>query len=226
MISAVVFDLDDTIYNYKELHEVAINKVFTSISNKYRFDILEVKNAFEKSKNEVHDCLCGTGAMHNRSLYFLKTYEKLGITPLTDSLISYEEYWDYILANMKCNLGVIDFLKYLNKRKIKIGICTDLTCVIQLKKIKQLNIELYIDAIVTSEEVGEEKPSSKMYELICKKLKTKKKDILYIGDSLEKDYYGPSRYGMNSILYSNIDLPHIHSFTDFEEVKEMLYNGE
>ena len=98
--------------------------------------------------------------------------------------------------------GILCFL-------IKIAICTDLTAQIQHRKIMQLGLVPYIDVLVTSEEAGSEKPNERIYELTFAKLQIlisdiKKSECLFVGDSQEKDVNAPFRFGMDSVLFTNM----------------------
>ena len=107
------------------------------------------------------------------------------------------------------------------------GICTDLTVHIQHRKIRKLRIDEYIDAIVTSEEAGVEKPDFKMYNKILEKLDVNPEEALFIGDSLKKDVLGPMEYGMKALwLYSKTGKDKYQSIQNFDELLEILKNGK
>ncbi len=136
----------------------------------------------------------------------------------------YEEYWTYILDNMKLNEGVLQLLEFCKKNKIKIGICTDLTVHIQHRKIRKLGIDKFIDAIVTSEEAGVEKPNFKIYDKILKKLDVIPQEALFIGDNLKKDVLGPIEYGMKAFWFSNDYNNKCRSVQNFSKILEILKN--
>ena len=87
-------------------------------------------------------------------------------------------------------------------KKNNIAILTDLTAQIQHRKIRRLNIEEYIDYFVSSEEAGEEKPSSQIFQVLMEKIGCKKDEVIMIGDSFEKDVEGAKRFGINSLWYA------------------------
>ena len=66
------------------------------------------------------------------------------------------------------------------------------------KKLKHLELLDYINCLVTSEEVGIEKPNEDMFNRIIKKTKFKTNDILMIGDSFDNDIIG----SIQSNIYS------------------------
>ena len=122
--------------------------------------------------------------------------EYMNINPLDNALKIYDCYWENFLSKMKLFDGVINLIK---KYQGKICLVTDLTAHIQYRKIKKLNLDHYINLIVSSEECGKEKPNPNMFTLGLKKLQLTKNDICMIGDNYDKDIYGASSLGIKSI---------------------------
>lgn len=226
MIKAIIFDLDDTLYSYNELNKQGINEICNYTCEKLKIEKEKFYEAFDKAKKQVKDTLGGVASSHNRLLYCQKTLENLKENPFSIALEMYEVYWQYILKNMKLNANALEVLKFCKQKKIKIGICTDLTAHIQHRKIRKLGIDEYIDAIVTSEEVGVEKPNFKMYNKILEKLNVLSGETLFVGDSLKKDVLGSVEYGMKALWYSKINNEKCHSIQNFDELLEILKNGK
>ena len=201
MIKAVVFDLDNTIYNYDECHIVAMKQLEEYVCDKYGVNKVDFRKNFELAKVEVKKLLGNTGASHNRMLYMQIFLEKINQSPVEDALELYDIYWRAMLEKMTPFKYVMPLMKQLKHRKIEIGILTDLTAHIQHRKIKKLCITEYIDAIVTSEEVGAEKPSSIAFSRIIQKLHCNPEEILMIGDSQKKDIDGAVNVGMRGMLF-------------------------
>lgn len=57
MIKAVVFDLDNTIYNYDECHIVAMKQLEEYVCDKYGVNKVDFRKNFELAKVEVKNCL-------------------------------------------------------------------------------------------------------------------------------------------------------------------------
>ena len=216
MIKAVVFDLDNTVYNYDECHSVAMYRLQDYACNQYKIGKEEFEMCFNSARKEVKSLLGNTGAAHNRMLYMQIFLEKIKCNPVDGTLELYDVYWNTMLEQMKPFPYVISLMKWLKQNSILIGILTDLTAHIQHRKIKILGIESYIDAIVTSEEVGEEKPSLRAFNRIKEKLQCDENEILMLGDSKCKDIDGAVRAGMHAILFTLAD-------TDVMREKVMEY---
>ena len=65
-----------------------------------------------------------------------------------------------------------------------------------MRKLVYLEIDSLVDYLVTSEEVGVEKPSEKMFDKACSLVGVEPKDIWMIGDDPAKDLVGAEKYGI------------------------------
>lgn len=226
MYKAIIFDLDDTLYAYESLNEAAISALQDYTCNTFGVSDEEFNNAYSWARKETKKLLAETGASHNRMLYCQKTLEYLGKKPTKGALDMYEVYWGYMLRNMKLREGALEILEYCANQNIKIGICSDLTAQIQHRKLKQLGIINYVDAIVTSEEAGAEKPAPIMFQMILNKLGVKPKEAVYVGDSLKKDIMGAEAEGIEALWLSNEKSENYKTILSFEEIKGVLDGSE
>ena len=205
MIKAVLFDLDDTLYEYEPVHQKALGEVYKVFNKKIRKISKErFKRLFNLSKIEIKQELSGTASSHNRILYFQRLIEKTHNTVNPEITLNlYNTYWNSFLRNMKLRGDVIFTLKKLKRDGFKIVIVSDLTTNIQLRKIHKLKITPYVDYLVTSEEAGSEKPHPIMFLLPLKKLNMLPQEIIFVGDNKGKDITGANAVGMETILISN-----------------------
>ena len=64
----------------------------------------------------------------------------------------------------------------------------------------KLGISHFFDAVVTSVDVGKEKPSREMFIAALETLGLKPDEALMVGDDLEKDIFGAKRIGIDGVL--------------------------
>ena len=106
----IIFDLDNTIYDYNLCHNTAINEVFDYlIQNNNSLNIEYIKRVYEDISIKLKFELTNTASSHNKSIYFKQLLEKLNIgfslfLPINNI------YWEIFYKNMVCYEGVIDFL--------------------------------------------------------------------------------------------------------------------
>ena len=192
----ILLDIDNTLYAYEPCHAAAL----AACQGELGMDTDIFTTAYKTAKKTVQDRLNQTAAMHNRQLYFQVFIEQtIGRTDVEKSLALYATYWHTFLDNMTPFNWVIPFFKDCQHRQIPICLLTDLTVHIQLQKCVRLGISPYIHALVTSEEVGIEKPHRNMFEHGLQKLACHAHDAVMIGDSLTKDIHGAQELGIKTI---------------------------
>lgn len=201
MIKAVIFDLDDTLYEYGPLDQEAWGKVRGMVCEELGISVSAYEEAYSYGRRETKRQLGNVAASHNRLLYCQKTLEYLGRNPAPLSLQMYETYWGTFLEKMRLFDGVREFMDRMHKQGITMMICTDLTAHIQHRKIEALGITEDIKYLVTSEEAGREKPAPEIFALCLEKLKRKPEEVCCIGDSLERDVKAALNAGMHAVQF-------------------------
>lgn len=97
----------------------------------------------------------------------------------------------------------------------------------------QLGVAPFLDFVVFSEEAGVSKPDGLIFQAALRKVgncKLKPREVLHIGDDVEKDYFGAKSSGWNSIvlnrksLSSNefINVPKADICKDFDELEKVF----
>ena len=195
---AIIFDIDNTLYNYTECHEKGLNKVFNHIEENYFIKKDALQKVYDKITTKVKYELDGTASSHNKAIYFKKIIEYFNLDfYIVDTL--QKIYWKQFLEEIIEFEGVTQFIRWNHELGIKIGILTDYETEYQIQKLQRLYILKYIDVIVTSEEVGIEKPSAQMFQTMLQKMNLRHDEVIMIGDSYSKDIAGA--YNMDILSY-------------------------
>ncbi len=203
-IRGVLFDLDNTLYSYREPSEAGISgayRKFIDLKGAGRASRKVFEDAYLASRAEIHKELSGTASSHNRILYFQRLLEKLGSRASPREILALNsEYWRAFLSKMRLVGGARELLSKLRTKGLKIGILTDLTTEIQLRKLEKLGISQYVDFVVTSEEAGNDKPHSVMFFLALRKMGLPPEKVAIVGDNPVADIEGAKYVGMVTIL--------------------------
>lgn len=203
MLKGVIFDLDDTLYDYQTANKIAEDYILMYMADQYQLDNKVVKEAVNHGKRMTKQLLTEGAAQHSRLLYYQHALEVLEVNPVGKAWRLECLFWDKFLDRIELYSGVKDVLDWLKEKNIKIGICTDLTAGIQHQKLIKLGLDKYVDALVTSEEIGYEKPDKRMFQQVLDKLKLEKNDVVMVGDSWDKDVQGAVAMGIKSIWKQN-----------------------
>lgn len=193
---AGIFDLDDTLYSYRVAHPMAMSVVCQLGCERTGLDNATFNTAFVKARSLVKGRLGNVGASHNRLLYFQNLLEILGEQPVGLALELFDCYWEVLLEKMTLFPGVMQLFEEMKKRDMVIAICSDMTSVIQFRKLIKLGISEFIDVVVTSEESGLEKPDESSFRLCLEKLNVNADECFFVGDSYQKDVLGAMRLDM------------------------------
>lgn len=201
MIKAVIFDLDDTLYDYKALERAAFECVGELVRERLGVSEEQCGEAFMRARHATKEMLGETATSHSRMLYFQKTLEYLDIRPLYLALEMYETYWGFFLDNMSLYPGARELLEALHEKYIRVGVCTDLLAHIQHRKLRRLGMMDDVDCLVTSEEAGVEKPAPGIFKLCLEKLRLPPEVVCFVGDNLERDVKGAMAAGLQAIWF-------------------------
>ena len=176
MIRAVIFDIDNTMYNFDRAHAAAMEALFRYGNQALSLEPGSMKEGLSAAQKLILDRLgTNSSAIHNRLIRFQTFLESMKNVDLTKALEMYHTYWDTLLAVMEPEPG--------------------------LKDLEKLGVLDQLSFIVTSEEAGEEKPSPEFFRLCVEKAGCKAEECVFIGDSLKKDVEGAEKSGLYGIWY-------------------------
>lgn len=201
-IKGVLIDIDNTLYSYDFAHQAALKITYgTLIKEKVLLDtsFAEFCEKYRKKRNEVTKRLKAQGACRSRLFAFQALFEEMQIPQAFNRALSYENlYWETLIKNAKLNSGAHQFLKKCHIQNVSICAISDMQAHFQIQKLQKLEIDRLIDYLVTSEEVGEEKPSSIIFETALRKLNLSASEVVMVGDSIEKDIKGAENMGIKA----------------------------
>jgi FMN phosphatase YigB (HAD superfamily) len=196
MFRNVNFDIDDTLYNaenaYKEAYE-AVERFL--VDNNYSYTDLQISREIVKIKSPHN---------RNRLYYFLEAVKQPEL-----ALKCYDIYYETLYSSIKPFNGVKELFDLFQQENVTIRCITDFDTVIQLNKLKKLDLLKQVNYVLTSEETLTEKPSQLMFPL--------QYSGLMIGDSYKKDIRGALQARWCAI--------HICSKTQFEASDKLLTFG-
>lgn len=186
-VKTILLDLDNTCYEYEPCHVAALAE-FKKATENITGSIPDFDNKYKEAQQQVKNRIPTSAASHSRILYAQALFEILGRTDghIHAPLIE-KAYWDTFLKTMKKSVGLNDFLANCRKSGKTIVVVSDLTTRVQCQKLVALNIAESIDFLVTSEEVGTEKPDPKPFLIALEKAKSDTKTSIVIGDNYERD---------------------------------------
>lgn len=193
MIKAILFDLDETLISHSQQLRLFIRTQY----NKYE----QLKRIPFENWEERFVTLDQNGYV-TKDVVYNKLVEEFSIqTPSSEELYNHfiEEFHYYVVPFPNAE----KILVRLRNHGIKTGIITNGGHLIQTRKIKQIGFQKLVDVILTSEEMGTEKPDSEIFLHAVKKLNVAPENCLFVGDHPVNDVAGAKRAGMTAAWVKN-----------------------
>ena len=189
-IKLIGFDLDDCLFDSTGLSERArIKGIDAMINLGLKID---KKKAVRILKEIVKEYGSNSSKHYN---YFIRR-----LNQMEDGIdnISYNDSYKYIAAavmayhtekvnSIKLYDDVENSLEKLKELSIKTAIITDGIPIKQYEKILRLKIDILIDLVVISDEIGIKKPNPELFNYCLKKFEVKGQETIYVGDRIDKD---------------------------------------
>ena len=199
MTKCVVFDLDDTLYEFTPCHASALGRVREAVRRSglcpdmAKWETAHA-NAFRwQFANHGRESSC-----HNRGIRFQRALEELGL-PVGMAADLEALYWNSMLERMVPAPGALALLSRLKSGGVRVGVGTNMTAHWQLRKVVRLGIDKFVDFAVTSEEAGAEKPAPGFFALVVEKAGVPASQCMFVGDNVEHDARGASAAGMRGV---------------------------
>lgn len=228
MIRAVLFDIDNTLYSYDRAHRTAYAAL-----KRYCQEALDLDperfEALHKSASRTLAQRSGMGpVIHNRLIRYQLMLEAAGL-PIRRAPVMAELYWTGLLGAMEPTPGANAAIRAMKARGLSVGIATNMTADRQFDKLERLGLLPLVDFMVTSEELGAEKPDPRLFLLCAEKAGCRPEDCAFVGDSLEKDALAAAKVGMLGIWYhpEPVSPPEgILRLGDFSQLPDLILSTE
>lgn len=205
-LKGLLIDIDNTLYDYSTAHAVALSTVSGAFQRLCPGTLPseEFHKRYRASRTSVTQRLLGQGACRSRFLAFQELLEQLGVPGAYVLAGELEDaYWGALIEAMQPNHALIDRIRAARAEGCKICAVTNMQARIQVAKLIKLGLEQTIDYLVTSEEVGCEKPSTLMFTTALEKLGLDASQAIMIGDSQTDDIEAAQRIGLKTCRITN-----------------------
>lgn len=225
-IKHIFFDLDRTLWDFERNSEAVLSQLISiygleakckattaEIISKYR----EVNQELWKQYNRQE-----IGKEQLRSSRFTKTlahfnYHFLGFgIQLEKEYIERSPYQTHLID------GALEILEYLAVN-YKLYVLTNGFAEVQHIKLRQTNLDKYFQHVFISEEIGHQKPDSRIFEAALKKVNALPQECIMIGDDHYGDVQGAMDAGWHAVHFSPEEVlagnhTHIRSLHELREL--------
>ena len=196
MTKAVFFDIDDTLVDTSSFADLARHAAIESMCNNGL--PLEPEEAYDVLKDIIKE----KGSNYSKHFNIL-TEEVLGKEDPLLVAIGMTTYHNVKFALLRPFPRTSAILIYLKSKGYKLGAITNGITIKQWEKLVRLNLYHFFDIVITSEEVGVEKPDPEIYIEACRRMACDVKKSIMIGNKLDVDCMGAVNAGMSAILVNS-----------------------
>ena len=213
-IKAVLFDLDDTLFDrsktFSQFCDYVIESYFLEATN--TSVALTVKEFMIRIDNNGY---------YDRNLFYHDVIERWKLNCTVQQL---EEGWLEIIGKFAvAESHSLHALEHLSKSYI-LGIVTNGSSLMQNRKIDGLGIRRYFNTIIISDDLGIRKPETQIFIHACKTMNICPEDVAFVGDNYEIDIVGAEHAGLYPIFYNKYECrePNSHSINRLDSLVSLL----
>ncbi|HUF22489.1 MAG TPA: HAD-IA family hydrolase [Vicinamibacterales bacterium] len=227
--SAVLIDLDDTLFDHRASARRALESAAACdpVLGAVAFDTLEARHRLilEDLHRRVLDGHITVDQA--RAMRFRTLIEEQGDTcddPRLDRITA--AYRAAYQSGWACLAGARDLLAELKRREARIAIVTNNVVSEQVAKLKRLEIDTFVDALVVSEAVGISKPAAGIFSHALAELGAAAGDAVMIGDSWSADIEGARGAGLRAVWFNPRRAPRPAGRPEVAEIESLEPAGE
>lgn len=184
MLRAILFDLDDTLYDLKAHWSACLRIALADAACATPYDLDTLVHRALTAKiwiNQMPDFLRAEGVTDPRLI--------------DNTFVRYRDIW---FETLTLDPDAPTLLTALGAR-YRLGLVTNGPSWSQRPKIERFDLASYMHAIVVSEEVGVAKPDPQIFHIALRALAVAPDEALFVGDSPENDLRGAAQAGMPAI---------------------------
>lgn len=210
MVRAVLFDLDDTIFDHRETSRRALSALRASFLELRRFPLDELEQRHTRVLEELHQ----GGVMQGfvsvdaaREERFRRLWRQAG-AEATDAVSrgAASLYRRTYLAERCLVPGSAELLRAI-KPFAPIGIVTNNVLAEQEDKLRQFGLRSLVDELVVSAEEGVSKPDPVIFQRALARLGCEASEAVMVGDAWATDIVGATAAGIRAIWLNRRSLP-------------------
>lgn len=196
MYTTLLFDIDDTLLDFQDAEEQALDKLFIEmgvpLDEKVKDAYKEMNRGFWRQHEQGK--LSRQELLDTRFSLFFDTVGKKVNGPETEA-----RYRHYLNQGHKLIENGLDVVKRLSKTK-ELYVVTNGVSETQHQRLQQSGLAPYFQKFFISEEMGVHKPMKEYFDIVFDEIPhVDKKQTVIIGDSLTSDIKGGQTAGIDTV---------------------------
>jgi len=205
LITSILFDVDDTLYDQQQPFRNAVTSCFPQIAHK---DLTALYLRFRVHSDEQFGRVLENEWTLDHFRYFRLTHSltDLGYLPITiEESCKFQLCYEQELDAITLHPEVESTLNYLSTLPVKLGIITNGPTDHQQKKLDQLQLTRWIkpEHMIISQATGYQKPQLEIFQLAETAFALDPETTLYVGDNFDNDVVGCKKAGWQALWFNH-----------------------
>lgn len=204
IVRAVLFDLDDTLFDHYYCTRAALQAVQASHEGLAAMPFDALERAHATFLEQLHkDVMVGRLPIDDaRRERFRRLCGALGVAADEQVVnMAAAAYRNAYIAARRAMAGAAVLLP-LVKARARVGIVSNNLLEEQQEKLRQCALDPFVDALVVSEEVGISKPDPGIFRVALERLGCDAGETVMVGDSWPADVLGARAAGIRAIWFN------------------------
>ena len=202
MIRAVLFDLDDTLFDHRRSARAALEAVHRDHAAELDFAELERHHGIYLEEMHLEVLAGRIGLDDARRERFRKVFRALGVTlDAADVDAVASAYRGGYMSARRALDGAASLLAALRPHA-RIAIVTNNLLQEQQDKLAHCGLAPLVDVLIASEDVGVSKPDPRIFRIALDRAGVEPSEAVMVGDAWENDVAGARRAGIRAVWFN------------------------
>lgn len=199
----LLFDLDDTLWNFKENSKAALQNIFDDYDLQHYYPTFDEYFSRFEEHNKALWQLYGRQQITKSFLHVERFLAPLRPFGILDTSLAGEmgtAYLDRCAEKTATMPHALETLASLRSH-FDLSIISNGFGEVQYKKLNRSKLSPYFSHVFLSEIIGHHKPNPEFFEAVLNELCASKGECLVIGDNYEADIMGAMNFGLDQVYY-------------------------
>jgi putative hydrolase of the HAD superfamily len=209
MVKAVLFDLDDTLFDHRCCSGQALAKLHAAHPAFQALPFSEFERLHTAYLDEIHPKVqTGEIALDDaRQQRFRRLFETVGVVPDEEVVVrAASAYRDGYRQIRRPIDGALRLLTLVGQHA-RIGIVSNNLLEEQQDKLHHCGLSVHVDVLVVSGETGVAKPDPAIFHIALERLGCRADEAVMVGDSWTADIVGARAAGIRPIWFNPLGKP-------------------
>ena len=235
MTRAVLFDLDDTLFDHRRSSADALRRVQNAHACFRAVPFADFERQHSKFLEEMHlSVVSGRLDMDEaRRERFRRLFHLFGMSAAEETCSAAAKlYRSEYLAARRAMEGA-EALLHAVRQHAPVGIVSNNILQEQKEKLEFCRLAAHVDVLVVSEAAGVSKPEPEIFQIALDALRVRAGEAVMVGDSWDADVVGARRCGIRAVWFNPLrlqcpeperEVPELHAFVPTTTVVKLLVN--